>query len=115
MGNFKITDQKGFHLTLDNGITLSTQFGPGNYCEHHPKPLSDGYTSTDLNAPREKGVNWESKNVEIAIWDEDHTWITNEMFKDLFPDEASGSHEVQVKGWVEMEDWLSILDWCRNY
>ena len=113
MGNFRITRQKGFHLTFDNGITLSTQFGPGNYCEHNPTPMD--FEPPDLDAPREEDVNWESKDVEIAIWDSDRTWITHEMLTDLYPSEASESHEVQVKGWVRMEDWLKILNWCRKY
>ena len=114
MGNFKIIEQKGFHLTFDNGITLSTQFGPSNYCEHHPD-LATNHGTLSLDAPKNEDVNWESKDAEIAIWDSDRTWITNEMLKDLYPSEASESHETRVKGRVGMEDWLKILDWCRKY
>jgi len=32
---FKICDDKGFHIGLRNGFTVSVQFGRGNYCEHH--------------------------------------------------------------------------------
>ena len=28
---FKISDNKGFQITFDNGYTVSVQFGPGNY------------------------------------------------------------------------------------
>lgn len=35
MGQFKISSPKGFHITFDNGYTLSVQFGPGNYCDNY--------------------------------------------------------------------------------
>jgi len=28
----KSTENKGFHLTFQNGYTISVQFGRGNYC-----------------------------------------------------------------------------------
>ena len=38
MIGFKICDDKGFHIGLRNGFTVSVQFGRGNYCEHHHDP-----------------------------------------------------------------------------
>ncbi len=35
MSKFKISHGKGFGITLYNGLTVSVQFGRGNYCEHH--------------------------------------------------------------------------------
>lgn len=32
---FKITSGKGFHITFDNGYTVSVQFGPYSYCDHY--------------------------------------------------------------------------------
>lgn len=32
---FKITGKKGFHVTFENGWTVSVQFGPGNYCDNY--------------------------------------------------------------------------------
>ena len=55
---FRITDGKGFHLTFANGWTVSVQFGYGNYCENYNKKNAD-----------------ESKNAEIAAWDEGGTWF----------------------------------------
>lgn len=117
MGKFKITDSQGFHITFDNGVTLSTQFGPSNYCEHYPDLRSEAPSMVDFEAPREER-HWECSNAEIAIWiDGEEEWITHEMIKDLFPEELyeDSDMKVQVKGWVEMEDWLKIFDWCRNY
>jgi hypothetical protein len=38
---FYITGKKGFHVTFANGWTVSVQFGPGNYCEHHDRRISE--------------------------------------------------------------------------
>ena len=42
--DFRITGGKGFQLDLPNGVTVSVQFGPGNYCD------SD-VSNADFNAP----------------------------------------------------------------
>ena len=41
MQGFKICEDKGFHIGLDNGFTVSVQFGRGNYCERHNDPNWD--------------------------------------------------------------------------
>ena len=46
---FKITDGKGFHITFKNGVTVSVQFGYGNY------------------------------DAEIAIWNKQGKWITRDI------------------------------------
>jgi len=111
MGKFRITDHRGFQLLLDNGLTLSTQFGVGSYCERHPHPTDLAVDVEDYSAPRESD-NWESKDAEVAIWDEEGEWITDEMIADVFSEEE---YETQVKGWVTMDKWLEVLDWCREY
>jgi len=35
MNEFRITQGKGFHLNFPNGVTLSTQFGAGNYGDNY--------------------------------------------------------------------------------
>ena len=52
---FAITGAKGFHITLDNGWTVSVQFGAKNYCDNY-------YSSSRLHAS--------STTAEIAAWDE---------------------------------------------
>ena len=32
---FAICDRKGFHVTFENGWTISVQFGRGNYCDNY--------------------------------------------------------------------------------
>lgn len=56
---FCITAGKGFHITFENGWTVSVQWGPGNYCDHHRTPFG---TMT-----RE---GWHSVTAEVGIWSE---------------------------------------------
>lgn len=46
---------RGFHMTFENGLTVSVQFGPGNYCENHD--------AMDFSI----GKIWSSKNAEVAV------------------------------------------------
>ena len=43
---FKINDNKGFQITLNNGYTVSVQFGPGNYGSNRIETYA-----TTMNAP----------------------------------------------------------------
>jgi len=50
-----ITGGKGFAITTDNGVTVSVQFGSGNYCDNR----------TGLST---------SENAEVAVWFADGKW-----------------------------------------
>lgn len=68
----KSISNRGFHLTFENGWTVSVQFGPGHYCEHHGS-LGD-YQS--MLAPMRTGDHtWQSKDAEVAAWDADNNWF----------------------------------------
>ena len=99
---FTITNSSGFHLTFENGITLSTQFGGGSYCSNH-----------DMNiiSSEHQVKDFKSKDAEIAIWDADGEWLTRQAYKELFGEDIGDD----VKGYVELEEWLKVLDWCRAY
>lgn len=58
---FRITGAKGFHITLDNGWTVSVQFGVGNYC--------DNYWSTVFEESDVLSIT-----AEIAAWDKRGRW-----------------------------------------
>jgi len=101
--------ENGFVITFENGLVLSTRFGSMNYCEnksatfgerpHRPEPLV-------------------SDDAEVAVWlatpraghGDDRQWVT-EWQQDIFQD----SMEDDVRGWVRIEDWLQLLDWCREW
>lgn len=85
---FKITNSKGFHLTFPNGVTLSTQFGGGNYCDNYNFPIGT-----------EKKENMKSNDSEIAIWNSKGEWITSRMQEELFHPE----HTDDVMGRVNYE------------
>lgn len=93
---FQTCDNKGFQITFPNGVTLSTQFGWANYCEHHDDPMPD------FNSPRPDTA---SNDAEIAIIGPDDKWLTRE-FKDNGDD---------VLGWVKFAEWLEAFDFCRNW
>ena len=107
---FRTIENKGFHIVFPNGICLSTQFGWGNYCGNYP----------DVKRVNEmEQLSTESDDVEIAIWDineprqkdKRRDWLTSNMIKDLFPTDP----EDDVMGYVTIDMWLKIFDWCRNY
>lgn len=58
---FKITNGKGFHVIFKNGITVSVQFGKGNYCNNRYKP--------------DNPIEVACANAEIAMWHEDGSYI----------------------------------------
>ena len=91
---FKITHGKGFHMTFENGVTVSVQFGAGNYCDNH-----------DADFPLDIPKSTVSSNAEIAIWDKSNKWITTE-FMDKGDD---------VLGWLTPEEVLKALNWASSY
>lgn len=57
----KITHNKGFHITFENGWRVSVQFGVGNYCDNYNNPVEEF---------REIGkVAYASDTAEIWAWD----------------------------------------------
>ena len=60
----RITEGKGFHLDLPNGVTVSVQFGPGNYADQEVR-------NAGFNAPAEAAANgefWGSNLAECAAY-----------------------------------------------
>ena len=83
---FKITQGKGFHITFENGLTLSTQIGPKNHCSNYN---SSNYLSVLKTV--------ESFDCEIAVWDENSEWFTKEIQK-IF---KHARYRVALrKGWI---------------
>ncbi|MFA9496852.1 MAG: hypothetical protein ACERKS_13155, partial [Candidatus Bathyarchaeota archaeon] len=63
---FYITYGKGFHITFENGWTVSVQFGPHNYCDNKVDLLSKGIEPTQEECGREGCAN-----AEVAVWGPD--------------------------------------------
>jgi len=103
MDKFQICQGKGFKLTID-GITLSVQFGMGNYCEKRDYAIGRG-------KEKEKETDcWESTNAEIAVWDESNVWITKRVVKDVLK-ETLGD---EVMGWVTPYQVGKIIAWMTK-
>jgi len=58
--DFRITGGKGFQLDLPNGVTVSVQWGPGNYCDSDVR-------NADFEAPK-KAETWGSNLAECAAY-----------------------------------------------
>lgn len=92
----KITEGKGFQLTFINGLTISVQFGPMNYCSNRDldKAISD------LRRP--SGIV-SSYDAEIAIWDSQGTWFN------FGYDTVKGHCDPDTVG-----DWITYTQNSRN-
>lgn len=78
---FTACQNKGFQIGFPNGVTVSVQFGPHNYCEHH-------HTDADYNAPAQEQF-WESQTAEVAAFRTDGgagAWVHPPEFKENFCD-----------------------------
>jgi|SRR3990167_5894555 len=58
---FTICDNKGFHITFENGWTVSVQFGGGNYCDNYDSKIGSEHDSRGMT----------SGNAEVAYWPPD--------------------------------------------
>lgn len=70
---FKITGEKGFHITFDNGWTISVQFGAVNYCDHY-----DEFSNTNRELQKQG-----SKTAEVGIWDNNNDWYEDADFHEV--------------------------------
>ena len=67
---FVSTMRKGFHMTFENGLTASIQWGAGNYCDNHFPADLDFSFSKDA----------QSDTAEIAVWDAKDNWLDPQEF-----------------------------------
>ena len=90
---FLSTMRKGFHMTFENGLTVSVQWGAGNYCDNHFPADNDFSFSKDAK----------SSNAEIAI-------LYKDEFLDPqhFTDEKIGG-DGMVSGYLSAEQVAKII------
>jgi len=100
-GVFRTCDNKGFHLTFPNGVTLSTQFGGGNYGSNYDARIGQESELRSVGAD----------TVEVAAFDkEGGKWRTQEAAV-LMGDKDPGD---TVLGYIDMEKWLAFMDAVRK-
>ena len=109
----RITEGKGFHLDLPNGVTVSVQFGPRNDCDQAVR-------NAGLNAPAEAAANreqWGSNLAECAayITGSSLTWVAVPGFTgphdendDTFYDDVCGYMNVQ-----QVLDFIGSARLCK--
>ena len=91
-----IKHNSNFHITFENGITVSILISFGSYSDNH-----DGDIGTELDQRR-----MISSNAELAAWKPDGAFIT----KDIRPDAGD-----DVLGWQTPEQILDFLNKASKY
>ena len=91
---FKITDKKGFHITFENGWTVSVQFGPGNYCENYNLKI---YYENAIAG--EKG----SSNAECAVWGPDGEMIKYGDWEDKVSNRSTPVQVLKLLNWASRQ------------
>ena len=86
---FRITSNKGFHITFENGLTVSTQFSQHNYCDNS----------------RLENVKPECINAEVAIWNNEGKWVTKEFY----------NIDDDVIGYLTSDEVIEIMYKVKNY
>jgi len=92
------TDGRGFQITFDNGICLSTQFSGFHYCSNR--------TGLEL----EQKESYSSNNAEVAVLDKNGDFITKRAYKCAFGTDLYDD----VDGYVHIDDWYRLLNWCKE-
>lgn len=97
MAGFKSTRRKGFHIGFDNGLTVSVQWGSGNYCDNH---WDSGFNDDH---------DWQSSDAEVAIWHKEHpsAWDFLDIF--YFLPGVQGEGHGGVCGYLDPEDVAELL------
>lgn len=93
---FSITGGRGFHITFENGYTVSVQFGTGNY------RTGRDITLFPSEALQRKLGEEGSTDAECAVWGPDG--------KMLIYDDWSET----VGGWMSPSKVLELFNWAAN-
>ena len=94
MSKFVSTQNKGFNMTFENGISILVQWGVGNYCSRK----NDG----EFGEPM-KGEFWEATSAEIMIRDTN----SNPQNIDLGNDDS-------VAGWLDAGQVADCINACSQ-
>lgn len=104
---FKITQDfsgmqkgRGFQITFSNSVTISVQFGYGNYCTNR-----DGL----LESPR---GDTQSPDAEVALFGHMGNWLTREALIETGIDTDPGD---DVMGYVTPDQVALLVAWAAGY
>ena len=105
----RICDNKGFQLDLPNGITVSVQWGPGNYVDLDVR-------DADFDAPK-KAIDgdghWGSNTAECAAYLTDGNgleWVAVPGFTGPIGDDDSDTFYDDVVGYLDVQGVLDFIN-----
>jgi len=105
----RICDNKGFQLDLPNGITVSVQWGPGNYVDLDVR-------DADFDAPK-KAIDgddhWGSNTAECAAYLTDGDglqWVAVPGFTGPIGDDDSDTFYDDVVGHLDVQGVLDFIN-----
>jgi hypothetical protein len=104
----RITEGKGFHLDLPNGVTVSVQFGPMNYCDQDAR-------NAEFNAPAKAAANgefWSSNLAECAAYltGSNLSWVGVPGFTGPIGDEDVETFYDDVCGYMTVQEVLDFIN-----
>ena len=104
----RICDNKGFQLDLPNGVTVSIQWGPGNYCDGDVRMQKH-------DAPKEaidSDNHWGSNTAECAayITGSNLSWVAVPGFTGPIGDDDSETFYDDVVGYLDVQGVLDFIN-----
>lgn len=99
MSGFRITQGQGFHITFENGYTVSVQFGEGNYCSNRRLFSAESLLKTMYLHE----VNTKCDDAEVAVINPDNEL----MHLPQFEGDVVGGH-------YSPEKVLELLNWAKE-
>ena len=104
----RITEGKGFHLDLPNGVTVSVQFGPGNYADQDVR-------SSAPSMPAKAAANgefWGSNLAECAAYltGSNLSWVAVPGFTGPIGDEDVETFYDDVSGYMTIQEVLDFIN-----
>lgn len=87
---------RGFHVLMENGLKLSTQFGSGNYCANH-EPLMTQQDGEDHE------FSERCPDAEVAAW-----WMPDKHEDENNMEEWPEGDK--VFGWFPAEHWFALVE-----
>jgi hypothetical protein len=94
--SFKIKPKGNFHITFDNGVTVSVLIASGSYSDRHDAEITAGPFLNIMT----------SDNAEIAAWGKMGEWITKILRPDANDD---------VIGWQTSGQVLDFMNKASQY
>ena len=104
----RITEGKGFHLDLPNGVTVSVQFGPGNYADQDVRMSAPSMPAKAAA----NGEFWGSNLAECAAYltGSNLSWVAVPGFTGPIGDEDVETFYDDVCGYMTIQEVLDFIN-----